>query len=157
MKLRPLLTLLAATLPATAAAAPPALPHCRSIPDPEARLACYDRMETPAPPAPMPQERDAAPQEQQDTQEEETRNVTAPPAPEEAQETSSVEILRIRTTPTGRHRFELANGEVWEQLEARTSELQEGDKVDISAGLFGGWNLREHEGAGRSHRVRRVE
>ena len=139
MKLRLLLILLAATLPATAAAAPPALEHCRSIPDREARLACYDGLGTPSPSAPAAQ----APRETQ--------------APHETAETSNAEIVRIQTTPTGRHRFELANGEVWEQIEARISGLQEGDKVDIRPGLFGGWSLREHEGAGRSHRVRRVE
>jgi len=146
MKLPTLATIVAATLAASAAARAPALQDCRAIPDPEARLVCYDRMEnTKPPPAPPPEG------------EETRREETPPSAAEEAEEIAAVDILRIQSTPTGRHRFVLANGEVWEQIEARTSELREGDKVSIRPGLFGGWNLREHQGAGRSHRVRRVE
>lgn len=72
-------------------------------------------------------------------------------------EIRGMEIVDTRTTSTGRRQFRLANGELWEQIERRTTDLEAGDRVNLRQSPFGAWHLRDHDGAGRSVKVRRVD
>jgi hypothetical protein len=151
------------------ASSPDALDDCRSIADRDARLECYDRLATPddsgtqsgtqlgrEQPVPDPAVSDAAPA---------TRARPAPPtqrAPPSKETTpaeapTDQQIVSVSVTATGRVRFRLANGDLWEQIEPRATDLRAGERVTVTKTLFGAWQMREHSGAARSFKVRRLE
>ena len=65
-------------------------------------------------------------------------------------------LVRLERTSIGRHRFHLANGEVWEQLEPAPITLREGVLVNLRESGLGGWQMRDVDSTSRSVRVRRV-
>ena len=146
-----------------AAASPESgLQACRAIEAPGERLACYDRAAAQAAPVAESTARETPPAPSVGSPEAVTGPAPAaaapapyyPPPPAELRDT---EIVRTVLTSTGRVQFRLANGELWEQSERRTTDLKAGDRVDLRQSPFGAWHLRQHEGAGRSVKVRRVD
>ena len=139
-------------LPAVASAAEPTLQQCRVLPDPAARLACYDALPLPANPAAI-----ATP---------------APaPAPEPParfglvrQEAPVVELASIESTIPGHfdgwypnRRFRLANGQVWQVADGSTRFYDlDNPKVTIRRGMLGAFYL-DLSVDNWSIRVRRVE
>jgi hypothetical protein len=151
---------------------------CHAIIDPTGRLLCYDRVTgrpppaepaadftppsdteattatPPAAPAPATQQANAMPP--QAAAPRSTRGLPAPPPPAAAPDEPST-IVRLERTSIGRHRFHLANGEVWEQLEPGSITVRKGARVNVRQTTFGAWQLREADSSTRSVRVRRVE
>jgi hypothetical protein len=166
----------------TSMAADQSAAGCHAIADPTGRLLCYDRItgrpqpaepaaysgprsgpETkasaqPVPPAPAaPQAETVTPAAAApDAPPRSTRGLRPPPPPSAAPDEPS-RIVRLERTSIGRTRFHLANGEIWEQLEAGSITVREGDLVNVRQTTFGAWQLRETDKSSRSVRVRRVE
>lgn len=141
-------------LPGAALAADPTLQQCRAIPDPAARLACYDALPLTANPATPA----AAP----------ASSAPAPETPAQfglAREAAPVvDLPSIESTIPGHfdgwypnRRVRLANGQVW-QVADGTTRLYELDnpKVTIRRGVLGAYYL-DLSVDNRSIRVRRVE
>lgn len=138
-------------LPGAALAADPTLQQCRAMPDPAARLACYDALPLSANPT--------------------TAAAASAPAPETpaqfglAREAAPlVDLSSIESTIPGHfdgwypnRRVRLANGQVW-QVADGTTRLYELDnpKVTIRRGMLGAYYL-DLSIDNRSIRVRRVE
>ena len=137
-------------LPGAALAADATLQQCRSIPDPAARLACYDALPLPASPA------TATP---------------AGPAPEVPAQfglvreaAPVVELPSIESTIPGHfdgwypnRRVKLANGQVWQVADGSTRFYDlDNPKVTIRRGVLGAFYL-DLSVDNRSIRVRRVE
>ena len=163
-------------LPAWATPAPPsvdAVLACRSLSDPMARLACFDRttdalavppavlppltavapVAAPSPVAPQPldarQEFGMHPRDQ--VAAEVAAGVRAPDLNK-----IQAAIVAIGFAPNGRLLFTLDNGQVWRQL-LREGELlaKTGDSVTISRGLLGSFWLQD--ASGRGCKVSRVD
>jgi len=66
-------------------------------------------------------------------------------------------IRTVERTPIGRLRYELDDGEIWEQADRRPSTLAAADLVDIRRSPFGAWHMRTTDGSKRSVRVRGLE
>jgi hypothetical protein len=129
-----------------------AMRACRTLTDTGARLACYDRIELAAAPAPAPPA--LSPQQ----------SFGLPPAPMAVQAPAE-KIDSIESTIVGDFdgwgpatRFKLANGQVWrvadgsEAVLARTSN----QKVKITRNFIGTLFMQV-EGSNNSPKVRRVE
>ena len=137
-------------LPGAALAADPTLQQCRAVPDPVARLACYDALPLSTnPPAAVP----AAPVPETPAQ----FGLTRESAP-------VVDLPSIESTIPGhfdgwypRRRVRLANGQVW-QVAEETTRLYDLDnpKVTIRRGVLGAYYL-DLSIDNRSIRVRRVQ
>lgn len=152
-----------------AAASPDDLDDCRSLADPDARLECYDRLATPADsgtrsgtqsgreqPVPDPAVSEAAPATPARPA---SPAEQSPPSGETtpAEAPTDQQIVSVSVTATGRARFRLANGDLWEQIEPRATDMRAGERVTVTKTLFGAWQMREHTGAARSFKVRRLE
>ncbi len=137
-------------LPGAALAADPTLQECRAIPDPTARLACYDALPSSA-----------------NTGGVESK-VRLPETPAQfglsREVTPSVDLALIESTIPGhfdgwypKRRVRLANGQVW-QVADGTTRLYELDnpKVTIRRGVLGAYYL-DLSIDNRSIRVTRVE
>jgi hypothetical protein len=140
-------------LPGAALAADSTLQQCRAIPDPAARLACYDALPLTANPAATAVAPASSP---------------APETPAQfglAREAAPlVDLSSIESTIPGHfdgwypnRRVRLANGQVW-QVADGTTRLYELDnpKVTIRRGMLGAFYL-DLSIDNRSIRVRRVE
>ena len=137
-------------LPGAALAADPTLQQCRSIPDPAARLACYDALPLQAGPA--------------------TATPAVPAAEVPAQfglvreAAPVVELPSIESTIPGHfdgwypnRRVKLANGQVWQVADGSTRFYDlDNPKVTIRRGVLGAFYL-DLSVDNRSIRVRRVE
>ena len=162
-----------ATAPAAAAPVPSgggsALADCHGLADPMARLLCYDQasgrptptdtllpasssMATPTPPMPMSDVADRATEPNAQPQ---SRRGLPLPRPASAS-VPPARLVRLERTSIGRHRFHLANGEIWEQLEPGPITLREGSMVNLRESGLGGWQMRDVDSASRSVRVRRL-
>lgn len=84
-----------------------------------------------------------------------TRGLPAPVAP--PVQVAPAKILKVEQTSLGRYRFQLENGEVWEQIESGRISVRVGDLVAVNEGRFGNWTLRAIDGSSRLVRVRRVQ
>lgn len=139
-------------LPGAALAAVPTLQQCRAIPDPAARLACYDALPLSVSPAAA-----AAP--------------AAAPAPETParfglvrQEAPVIELPSIESTIPGHfdgwypnRRIRLANGQVWQVADGSTRVYDlDNPKVTIRRGVLGAFYL-DLTVDNWSIRVRRLE
>lgn len=153
--------------PALAAEGPAA---CRGIEAPAERLACYDRTVDAAQSGTDDEARRAPAAAPEATADPGATAVTEQPAspepasPDPTESTASdaadpvTRIAEIRQTSVGRHRYVLANGQVWEQAELRTASfLEPGDDVVVQETLFGGHRLLPSNGRGSSVKVRRLE
>lgn len=58
---------------------------------------------------------------------------------------------------TGRLWFRLEDGQLWEQVTPRRSDIVTGDIVRITKGALGAYHLRRANGSSRSTQVRRLE
>jgi hypothetical protein len=137
-------------LPGAALAADATLQQCRSIPDPAARLACYDALPLPASPATA------------------TPAVPAPEVPAQfglvREAAPVVELPSIESTIPGHfdgwypnRRVKLANGQVWQVADGSTRFYDlDNPKVTIRRGVLGAFYL-DLSVDNRSIRVRRVE
>jgi hypothetical protein len=137
-------------LPGVALAADATLQQCRSIPDPAARLACYDALPLPASPATA------------------TPAVPAPEVPAQfglvREAAPVVELPSIESTIPGHfdgwypnRRVKLANGQVWQVADGSTRFYDlDNPKVTIRRGVLGAFYL-DLSVDNRSIRVRRVE
>ena len=137
-------------LPGVALAADATLQQCRSIPDPAARLACYDALPLQASPA--------------------TATPAVPAAEVPAQfglvreAAPVVELPSIESTIPGHfdgwypnRRVKLANGQVWQVADGSTRFYDlDNPKVTIRRGVLGAFYL-DLSVDNRSIRVRRVE
>ena len=141
-------------LPGAALAADPTLQQCRAIPDPAARLSCYDALPLSATPP--------------------TAAVPAPaaaPAPETPRQFGLVreaapviELASIESTIPGHfdgwypnRRVRLANGQVWQVADGSTRVYDlDNPKVTIRRGMLGAFYL-DLSVDNWSIRVRRVE
>lgn len=139
-------------LPGAALAADPTLQQCRAIPDPAARLACYDALPLSA-----------------------NAPTAVAPAPAPAPETPAqfglvreaapvVELSTIESTIAGHfdgwypnRRIRLANGQVWQVADGSTRMYDlDNPKVTIRRGVLGAFYL-DLSVDNWSIRVRRVE
>ena len=115
---------------------------CAAIPDPSERLKCYDDLSPP----------NAAAR---------TEEFGKPPPPRPGELTHlSAGVVELGRTARGRALFVLDNGQVWRQLDADSSEVQDpvpgkAMKVTIEKGALESYNLTVDGRAGLT-KVRRV-
>ena len=160
------LALVASTLTGIACADDAGLRRCRALPEPAARLACYDALplsETPAPRAPSPRGASPAPAIAPPA-----AAAPAAPSPEARfgleRQATVTEIPAIESYIPGlfegwrpNARIRLANGQVWEIADDTSRRLERRDpKVTVRRAAFGAFFL-DIEGDNRSPRVRRVQ
>jgi hypothetical protein len=66
-------------------------------------------------------------------------------------------VTAMGESNTRKHWFRLENGQLWEQLSIESTNIQEGDDVRVSRGVFGSYTMRRADGGSRSTRVQRRE
>ncbi len=152
---------------ANAAAVDAEINSCRELSDTRDRLACYDRIDIGGETEPAaPDSTQRADQAEQSTSlstgavepnEPQRPPPRRKPPPRGSADLKGEVITEITQTPTGRYRFRLDNGELWEQTEPRTMDLRIDDRVDITESFMGSWTMRETGGGSRSFKVRRLE
>src|SRR6185369_7588520 len=149
--------LVATALPAVASAQD-TLSGCRAIPDPAARLACYDRLPLPgassvAPAAPG-QVSPAPPAAAAPGADASRFGLPTPPAPVESIESN---IPGHFDGWYANSRIRLANGQVWQVTDgtSRFADLQD-PRVTVRRGALGSFFL-DIDGVKPSPRVRRIE
>lgn len=147
------------------------LDACRQMQDPQARLACYDRLgpATALPPTDSPHvggSRPVAPSAgthaappvvttpEQKFGAENVRQPAAAAAPRPQQiEALTAQVASVRQAGMGRIAVTLSNGQVWRQTETVRLDLSAGDTVTIERGALGSYNLL----TGRTSRLYKVE
>lgn len=143
MRLR-LLPLLLSVSPILGAAPPP---HCATLAEPTARLACYDALWPPAGVKPA-----AADFGFTREQARVRKGTEGPPDPKEVRAT----VVDVRQRPTGEFVATMEGGEVWAQAELNSkARLHPGSVVTIRRGALGSYLLVTPDGIGT--RVRRIE
>jgi hypothetical protein len=162
LKITLLLVCIAGALPCVAAEPLADLLACRSITDPDARLACFDRetaalADAPAaslvPPLPA---QSRAPAPVLDAQQSFGLSGSAIAATEEAKGARPPKLAKIDSrivglsfTGNGRTLFTLENTEMWRQLESDGDVMAKlGDVATISRGLLGSYWLQLKNGRG---------
>ncbi|ACJ01078.1 hypothetical protein [Rhodospirillum centenum] len=146
------------------------LDACRQMQDPQARLACYDRLgpATALPPAESPRVGGIRPTAPSGTyavppavaspeQKFGAENVRQPagvaaPRPQEI-EALTAQVASVRQAGMGRIAVTLSNGQVWRQTETVRLDLSAGDTVTIERGALGSYNLL----TSRTSRLYKVE
>lgn len=128
-------------LPLAAFGAEPAeIDRCRTIADPAARLACFDRASA-APPASAPAA--VAPAAQPVEPKVEDFGKPPPPPPQVSKVTAG--LREFARTARGSAIFVLDNGQTWRQVEGDTTVVREpagnGTQVTIERGIFDSYNL----------------
>lgn len=145
MNVRQLLPVL--MMATAAAAAAQDIEQCRQIADPDARLACFDRITQ----APRPAESETEPVP--DPAERDLPQASMPEPRASAQVASTIAGVRYREQQ--KMVFRLANGQIWIQAAPRLLRIREGDAVTIERGSVGGHLLRTADGT--TTRVRRLQ
>ena len=141
----PMLPLLLLVLPA---AAQPASHECAVVPDPAARLACYDRAFPPPPETVQAATEKAQAEFGLDAAEQERSLAQQQP------ERIESPVAKVDQGSRGRV-FILENGQVWAQTETRTvGHVRPGDVVQVRKAILGGYTLVMPNGV--SVRVRRT-
>lgn len=145
MRRLPVLSLLLLALPA---AAQPASHECAVVPNPAARLACYDRAFPPPPEAVEAASEKA--QAEFGLEAGAEQGPLAQPQPERIESA----VAKVDHSRGGRA-FTLENGQVWTQTEARTvGHVRPGEVVQVRKAVLGGYTLVMPNGV--SVRVRRT-
>lgn len=130
-------------LTAGAAHADGDLARCRALPEPTARLACYDAL-----PIAAPEKATAAAAASQFG--------FATPAPDAATEAIESHIVGRFDGWEAKSRFTLANGQVWQITDSsRASYVLQDPKVRIRRGAFGAFFM-DIEGQSGSPKVKRL-
>lgn len=140
--------------------------HCATIPEADARLACYDAAFSPLPQqvasstAAPSKATPAAPPPSTDKDfgftAEEARIRSSAKAAGPATREQHMKVASLKRKPTGEFIANMANGQVWEQTELNSkARLRAGSEVRIKHGAFGSFLLVTPDGIGT--RVRRVQ
>lgn len=132
---------------------------CAAVPEPGARLACYDQAFPPrtpdAPAAPAVPGAKAASVEFGFTAEK-VRARSADATREMAPSAVAMTVSSLRRVPTGEFVVTMDNGQVWTQTEINSkARIRAGSAVTIKRGLLGSYRLVTADGIGTS--VRRLE
>lgn len=109
---------------------------CATVPDPDERLACYDKA------FPPPQETIEAAKEQARSRFGldflKPKQASATPAPDQIEG----KVVRVDSISGGLRRFTLDNGQVWTQTDDdNRGHLREGETVRIRKAILGGYHL----------------
>jgi hypothetical protein len=80
-----------------------------------------------------------------------------PARPPEAPDALTAEVTGVGQGMTGRRWFRLDNGQLWEQVTARRTGIEPGDRVALTRSPIGTYHLRRADGSSRSTQVRRRE
>ena len=145
-----LLALVAASAGA-AADLPPSIARCAEVADNLERLTCYDRQNPPR--------QASAPRSPEDsfgaTPDLKRKQAAADPTLPREADRITAKVVRVTELRGGETQFELANGQVWQQVEHRLDQIAEtGDEIAITKGALGSYFL---VGKARlSTRVKRV-
>jgi hypothetical protein len=136
---------------ASAAELPASIARCAEVADNLERLTCYDRQNPPR--------QTSAPRAADDgfganadiKRKQAASDPTMPREPEHI----TAKVVRVSEARPGETQFELANGQVWQQVEHRLDLIADtGDEITINRGAFGSYFL---VGKSRlSTRVKRV-
>jgi hypothetical protein len=151
-----LLACIVCTLPCGAAEPPPGLLACRSISDPAARLACFDRETAPLETVPSAPTAPEHPQAAVSPQDEFGVSGSAIAAKAETngahpEKLSKIEskVVGLSLTASGRTVFTLENAQVWRQLGSDGDVLAKlGDSATITRGALGSYWLSLKSGRG---------
>ena len=126
------------------------LASCRTLPDDQQRLACYDALAGRA-----PQDAGTAPEELFGLEATASAERLQRERGDEPVEALQQSVATVSADGYGKLRIGLANGQVWAQIDSDRLRLKPGDAVRIRRAAMGSYLLSLQTG-GRAIRVRRV-